>query len=84
MIRFTDVTKTYGDLTVLGPVSGEIPSGGVTSLVGANGAGKSTLLTIIGRLLRPTSGHIEVGGLDVATASRRDLARTLAILRHCT
>ncbi|GMA39747.1 iron ABC transporter ATP-binding protein [Mobilicoccus caccae] len=82
MIRFTDVTKTYGDLTVLGPVSGEIPSGGVTSLVGANGAGKSTLLTIIGRLLRPTSGHIEVGGLDVATASRRDLARTLAILRQ--
>ncbi len=82
MIRFTDVTKTYGDLTVLGPVSGEIRAGGVTSLVGANGAGKSTLLTIVGRLLTPTSGHVEVGGLDVATASRRDLARTLAILRQ--
>ncbi|WP_040160709.1 iron ABC transporter ATP-binding protein [Mobilicoccus massiliensis] len=82
MIRFDDVTKTYGDLTVLGPVSGEIRAGGVTSLVGSNGAGKSTLLTIIGRLLQPTSGRIEVGGLDVANASRRELARTLAILRQ--
>lgn len=82
MISFTDVTKTYGDLTVLGPVSGEIREGGVTSLVGPNGAGKSTLLTIIGRLLTASSGQVQVGGLDVATASRRDLARTLAILRQ--
>ncbi len=82
MITFTDVTKTYGDLTVLGPVCGEIREGGVTSLVGPNGAGKSTLLTIIGRLLTASSGQVQVGGLDVATASRRDLARTLAILRQ--
>lgn len=82
MITFTDVTKSYGDRCVLGPVTGEIGTGGVTSLVGANGAGKSTLLTILGRLLEPSGGRVEIGGLDVATASRRDLARTVAILRQ--
>ncbi|GAB49426.1 iron ABC transporter ATP-binding protein [Mobilicoccus pelagius] len=82
MITFTDVTKSYGATRVLGPVSGTIPDGGVTSLVGPNGAGKSTLLMILGRLLDPTTGSATVGGLDVATAPRRDLARTLAILRQ--
>ncbi|MDO5626747.1 MAG: ATP-binding cassette domain-containing protein [Mobilicoccus sp.] len=82
MITFSDLTKTYGDTRVLGPVSGQIPDGGVTSLVGPNGAGKSTLLMILGRLLAPTSGTAHVGDLDVARAGRRELARSLAILRQ--
>ncbi|MGV7637395.1 ATP-binding cassette domain-containing protein, partial [Mycobacterium kansasii] len=55
-IAFTDLTKTYAETVVLGPVSGEFTRGGVTALVGPNGAGKSTLLTILGRLLTPDSG----------------------------
>ncbi|MGW4027921.1 iron ABC transporter ATP-binding protein [Streptomyces sp. NPDC004838] len=82
MIEFTDVSKAYGDDIVLGPVSGRIPAGGVTSLVGPNGAGKSTLLTIIGRLAEPTSGTVTVDGLDVHRAKSQDVARTLSILRQ--
>ncbi len=37
MISLTDVTMPYGDLTVLGPVTLDIPAGGVTALVGPNG-----------------------------------------------
>ncbi|MEV3875434.1 ATP-binding cassette domain-containing protein [Streptomyces sp. NPDC049906] len=82
MIEFTDIRKSYGDDTVLGPVSGQIPAGGVTSLVGPNGAGKSTLLTIIGRLTEPTSGTVTVDGLDIHRAKSPEVARTLSILRQ--
>lgn len=82
MIEFTDIRKAYGDTTVLGPVSGRIRAGGITSLVGPNGAGKSTLLTIIGRLAEPTSGTVTVDGLDVHRAPSQDVARTLSILRQ--
>ena len=82
MISLTDVTMTYGDLTVLGPVTLDIPSGGVTALVGPNGAGKSTLLTIIGRLATATAGRVTVGGHDVTTTPGRTLARIVSILRQ--
>jgi len=82
VITFTDVTKSYGALRVLGPVDLEIPSGGVTALIGPNGAGKSTLLTIAGRLTAPTTGTVTVGGHDVATTPTARLAPVVSILRQ--
>lgn len=82
MIRLENVSKTYGSTTVLGPVSIDLPAGGITALVGPNGAGKSTLLTIAGRLMEPSTGRALVGGLDVATTPSAELARTVAILRQ--
>ncbi|MDF2048209.1 ATP-binding cassette domain-containing protein [Microbacterium sp. Kw_RZR3] len=82
MISLTDVTMTYGDLTVLGPVTLDIPAGGVTALVGPNGAGKSTLLTIVGRLATATSGRVTIAGHDVTTTPGRALAKIVSILRQ--
>jgi len=82
VISLTDVTMTYGDLTVLGPVTLDIPAGGVTALVGPNGAGKSTLLTIVGRLATATSGRVTVAGNDVTTTPGRVLAKIVSILRQ--
>ncbi len=82
MIELAEVTKSYEHTRVLGPVTGTIERGGITALVGANGAGKSTLLTIIGRLLDPTSGGVQVAGMDVQRARSADLATQLSILRQ--
>ena len=82
MIEFADLTKTYGDSTVLGPVSGAFPRGGVTALVGPNGAGKSTLLTILGRLIDATSGAASLDGRPIASFKPAELAQRLAILRQ--
>lgn len=86
MISFKNLTKTYQGTTVLGRpgqgLTGQLASGGITSIIGANGAGKSTLLTIIGRLLAPTTGSVQVNGLDVATTRSAVLAKKLAILRQ--
>jgi iron complex transport system ATP-binding protein len=82
MIQLDGVTKRYGDTTVVDDVSLTIPSGGVTSVVGANGAGKSTLLSLMSRLSKPDAGTITVAGLDVATTPTEDLAKRLAVLRQ--
>ncbi|WP_336819537.1 iron ABC transporter ATP-binding protein [Gordonia sp. MMO-8] len=82
MIEFSDLTKKYAESTVLGPVSGEFPRGGVTALVGPNGAGKSTLLTILGRLLDSTSGEATLDGVPISKYKTTELARRLAILRQ--
>ena len=82
MIALSGVEKNYAGRHVLGPIDLEIVPGGVTALIGPNGAGKSTMLTIIGRLLDPDSGRVEVGGLDVLAAKPRDLAKVVSILKQ--
>ena len=82
MIRIAGVSKSYGHSVVVDDVSIELPTGGITSIVGANGAGKSTLLSMIARLLSLDEGSITVGGLDVASTDSLELARKLGILKQ--
>ncbi|NJP66039.1 ATP-binding cassette domain-containing protein [Streptomyces spiramenti] len=82
MIQFSDLHKAYQGDTVLGPVTGAIEKGGITSIVGPNGAGKSTLLTMMGRLLDPTGGRVTIEGRDVFTTKSREMAQQLSILRQ--
>ncbi|QDY70521.1 phosphonate ABC transporter ATP-binding protein [Qingshengfaniella alkalisoli] len=66
MLQITDLVKRYGsgdpvlknlDLTVEGE--------SVVSIIGSSGAGKSTLLRCINKLVEPTSGSIELNGLEL-------------------
>ncbi len=60
-----NVSKNYGKVEALKNMSLEFPRGQLTSLLGPSGCGKTTLLKIIGGLLQPTSGEIEVNGKPV-------------------
>jgi len=82
MITLESVTKSYSTEVKIGPVSLEIPAGGLTALIGPNGAGKSTLLTMIGRLLGIDEGTIAVAGYDIASTNSKDLAKIMSILRQ--
>lgn len=82
MISLTDVRKDYSDEVAIGPVTVEIPQGGITALVGPNGAGKSTLLTMIGRLLSIDSGSISIGGHVVGQTPSKELAKVVSVLRQ--
>src|SRR5690606_13002576 len=68
VIRLENVVKHYGSEVTIGPLSLELPSGGIIALVGPNGAGKSTVLTMMGRLQAPDEGRVEIDGLDVQRA----------------
>ncbi len=65
-IEVSNLTKTYGKVVALNGVSLEVAKGEVLGLLGPNGAGKSTLMKIVVGILRPTSGYVKVGGVDVA------------------
>jgi ABC-2 type transport system ATP-binding protein len=66
LLRTDGLTLRYpGGTTALDGLTVEVPRASV-GLVGANGAGKTTLFRLALGLLRPTEGHIEVVGLDVA------------------
>lgn len=65
-IRITGVSKKYKDLTVLDHVDLDIHGGEFLTLLGASGSGKSTLLNILAGFVKPTSGSIEVGGVDMS------------------
>ena len=82
MITLEGVKKQYGEETTIGPISVELPAGGITALVGPNGAGKSTILTMIGRLLKVDEGRIEVAGQDIINTPSKAVARILSILRQ--
>jgi ABC-type polar amino acid transport system ATPase subunit len=65
MIEVKDITKSFGDLTVLKNFSINFDEKGVTVILGPSGTGKSTLLRCINGLETIDSGDIVVDGLSV-------------------
>src|SRR3989304_276423 len=69
ILRVSNVTKVFGrgDTAVraVDGVSFSVPVGQLLLIMGPSGSGKTTLLTIIGGLLRPTSGSVLVDGVDI-------------------
>jgi ABC-2 type transport system ATP-binding protein len=64
MIRVQNLVKTFGDFTALDNVSFEVPKGEIFAFLGPNGAGKTTTIKVLTTLLKPTSGTVEVDGLN--------------------
>lgn len=69
MIEIKDLTKKFGEAKALDGVSFSVKKGEVLGFLGPNGAGKSTTMKIITAFIAPTSGSVEVGGMDVADNS---------------
>ena len=65
MIEVKNITKSYGDHTVLKDFSVDFDQSGVTVILGPSGTGKSTLLRCINGLEKTNSGDILVDGLSV-------------------
>ena len=65
------VVKHFGDVKALDGVSVAAETGKVLGLLGPNGAGKTTLVRILTTLLKPDSGKLRVGGIDVLRQKQR-------------
>jgi len=79
MIRASKLSKFYGGKRALGPVSFEISDGETVGFLGLNGAGKTTALRILACDLRPSSGTIEIGGVD-AVADPHEVRKRVGFL----
>ena len=67
MIKLDKLTKSFGPLVAVDQISLKVSKGEVLGFLGPNGAGKSTTMKMISGFLTPTSGSVEVGGVDVNT-----------------
>jgi ABC-2 type transport system ATP-binding protein len=65
VIRLSALTKRYGKFTAVDGIDLVVPPGELFGLLGPNGAGKTTSIRMIAGILRPTSGTVTVGGIDI-------------------
>jgi putative ABC transport system ATP-binding protein len=79
VISVRKVSKTYSEgaasVSALSNVNLDVHAGEVTLFMGPSGSGKTTLISIMGCILRPTSGSVRIRGLEVTGLSERDLPR---------
>ncbi len=64
MIRVQNLVKTFGSFTAVNDVSFDVAEGEIFAFLGPNGAGKTTTIKMLTTLLKPTSGNIQLDGLD--------------------
>ena len=74
----TALTKRYGTLTAVDAMDLVVPRGSIFGLIGPNGAGKTTTFAMFATLLAPTSGSLQVLGVDPASQPR-DVRRRLGL-----
>ncbi len=73
MIRLYHVSKRYGDQSALNDVNLHVAKGEFVYVTGPSGAGKTTLLKLLHGAIRPTSGKMLVGGIDIAKMGSAEL-----------
>ena len=81
-LSLSNTTLTYEDgesiLTALDDVTLSIDSGEFAAIVGPSGSGKSSLLAVAGTLMRPDSGSVVIGGVDVTGLSDKERTKLRA------
>lgn len=79
MIKITGLTKIFKmkneDLVVLNDINLNIEDGDIFGIIGMSGAGKSTLIRCINLLEKPTSGSIEIDGVDITLKRGNELLK---------
>jgi len=81
IVRAAKLTKTFGFRRGLRALDLGVIPGERLAVIGANGAGKSTLVRLLGLLIRPTSGLLEIAGQD-ASVGPREIRRLLGVALH--
>jgi ABC-2 type transport system ATP-binding protein len=67
IIRVQHVVKSFGSVRAVDDVSFDVGPGEIFAFLGPNGAGKTTTIKMLTTLLRPTSGTLQLDGLDPTT-----------------
>ncbi|WNB88580.1 amino acid ABC transporter ATP-binding protein [Glutamicibacter protophormiae] len=82
MLELTDVSKSFGDTTVLRGINLALPNGETTVILGPSGSGKSTLLRTMNLLEVPESGRLEINGDSVTFGTKLTRKQVSAIRRR--
>ena len=80
IVRVTDLTKQFKNLTAVDQLSYTVNEGDVYGFLGQNGAGKSTSIRMMLTLIEPSSGEIEIFGMNLAKHRREILSQIGAVI----
>lgn len=64
MIQVENLVKKFGEVTAVDHISFQVGKGEIFAFLGPNGAGKTTTIKMLTTLLQPSSGRLEIDGLD--------------------
>jgi ABC-2 type transport system ATP-binding protein len=67
MIQARELAKNFGTISAVQGISFEVAEGEIFAFLGPNGAGKTTTIKMLTTLLKPSSGSVELDGLNPAT-----------------
>ncbi len=86
LLSVDQARKTFGGLVAVDDVSFEVKDGELLGLIGPNGSGKTTMLNLISGALKPSGGHIALGGVRISgqpahRIAKRGVARTFQLVR---
>jgi cell division transport system ATP-binding protein len=73
MIKFSNVTKSFGSINALNKISFEVKSGEFVFLTGPSGAGKTTILKMILREMLPDSGEVLFDNVNIVNLSDKEV-----------
>ena len=79
MIRVNNISFARGGSPIYSDFSAELAQGESVLFTGPNGSGKSTLVALIGGLLKPQTGNIEIDGVDIASLNSKGQAALRSI-----
>jgi ABC-2 type transport system ATP-binding protein len=79
MIQVRNLVKRFGELTAVDNISFEVQQGEIFAFLGPNGAGKTTTIKMLTTLLQPTSGSLQLDGLD-PTVKRDEVRKRFGVV----
>lgn len=78
ILRVDQVSMRFGKVEAVSQVSFSVQAGSIFGFVGSDGAGKTTLLRMIAAMIRPSTGRIQIDGIDVV----QDRARVKELIGY--
>ncbi|HEY6453320.1 MAG TPA: ABC transporter ATP-binding protein, partial [Steroidobacteraceae bacterium] len=75
-LKASRLCKRYGSLIAVDELSFQVRHGEILGLLGPNGAGKTTTINMVLGVLQPTSGSVQIEGIDIARHRSQALAHT--------
>lgn len=80
LLTLEGVNFSYGATQVIHDISLNINQGEIIALMGGNGSGKTTLVSLLGGLLNPESGSVNLGSRAISGINRKEIAKRISVV----
>jgi len=81
ILRIKSLNMKFGKTVAVNNLDLRVESGDIYGLIGPNGAGKTTTFKIVATIMRPTSGRVMIGGMDISVKRQiREIRRKIGYM----